>query len=414
MKRILLTLLVCLLLLPLYSLDLFFEEQPSRTTTFQVEAAGGLYRDKQFLRQADLSFALEQNEERYRAVAQLQYDSLANRLEATDLSVSLFTGNMTIKGGLFTHPWGSASTNHVVDVLSSRNLRAGFVDDLEAMKRPSLMALLSSYWEDSSVEVVFKPGFLPSYLVTEGRYSLIPAAFASAAVTETDTLDLTSWEAGGRYRLSLGTLDAALLYYNGHHPEPGFSVTAFDSGTFAPTALTLVYTRYQLFALEGSLFLDPFTLAFEGGFFLSEDEEGTTSSLYNSKFAYLAELSYTHPATSAFLALAYQGKYVLDFNTTNPMDVDNLASFDGKAYENTLILVVEYPFLEQRLTTRAALTYQVESEGYALLAGLSYALLDDLQVFFKTTVYGALGSKSSIYKTWDDNDSLKVGMRAWF
>lgn len=413
MKRILLTLLVCLPLLPLYSLDLFFEEQPSRTTTFQVEAAGGIYRDEQFLRQADLSFALEQNEERYRAVAQLQYDSLANRLEAHELSVSLFTGNMTIKGGLFTHPWGSASTNHVVDVLSSRDLRAGFVDDLEAMKRPSLMALLSSYWEGSSVEVLFKPGFLPSYLVTEGRYSLIPAAFASAAVTETDTLDLASWEAGGRYRLSLGTLDAALLYYNGHHPEPGFSVTAFDSVTFAPTALTLVYTRYQLFALEGSLFLDPFTLAFEGGFFLSEDEEGTTSSLYNSKFAYLAELSYTHPATSAFLALAYQGKYVLDFSTS-PLDVDYNASFDSKAYENTLLLVVEYPLLQQRLTARAALTYQVESEGYALLAGLSYALLDDLQVFFKTTVYGALGNKSSIYKTWDDNDSLKVGMRAWF
>jgi hypothetical protein len=200
-----------------------------------------------------------------------------------------------------------------------------------------------------------------------------------------------------------------LLYFNGHHPEPGFSITSF-----APLAVDLVYTRHQLFGLESSLLFDPFTLALEGGFFLSEDAEGTDGSLYNSRFAYLAELSYTHPESSAFLALAYQGRYVLDFNTTNPVDVDSLASFNGKAYENTLLLVVEYPFLQQRLTTRAALTYHIESEGYALLAGLSYTLQDNLTVFLKTTMYGALGNKSSIYASWDDNDSVVVGMKAWF
>lgn len=414
MKRLLLVLLSCLLLMPLFGFDLFLEEEPSRITSFTAEAAGGLYRDEQFLTRTKLSVALEQNHQRYGATAHLSYDASTNRMEAGELSVSLFVGNLTFKGGLFTHPWGSASTSHVVDVLSARDLREGFVDDLEAMKRPSAMLLLSSYMKRSSVDLVFKPGFLPSHLVTEGRYSLIPPAFASATITEPDTMGLGSWEAGGRYRTSLGNLDMGLLYFNGHHSDPGFTITAFDPVTFLPTALNLTYTRYQLFGMEGSLLFDPFTLALEGGFFLSEDKDGTDSSLYNSRFAYLAELSYTHPASSAFLALAYQGRYILDYSSANRFDVDYLASFDGKAYENTILMVVEYPFMQQRLTARAALTYNIESEVYAVLTSLSYALEDNLSVFLKGTVYGAVGTKSSLYKSWDDNDSLQVGIKAWF
>ncbi len=409
MKRILLILFLCLLLMPLYSLDLFFEEQPSRTIGFVAEAAGGLYWDKQFLSRSTLSLSAEQNDQRYRATGLLTYDASTNQLEADELSLSLFIGRLSIKGGLFTHPWGSASTSHVVDILSARDLRNGFVDDLEAMKRPSPMVLLSSYGKSGSLDLVLKPGFLPSYLPTEGRYSLAPAAFAGATITEGESTTAGSWEAGGRYRIGLGTLDMGLLYFNGHYSDPGFSITSF-----APLCVDLTYTRYQLFGLEGSLLFDPFTLALEGGFFLSEDGAGSEAGLYNSKFAYLAELSYTHPATSAFLALAYQGRYVLDFSSGNPVDVDYIASYDGKAYENTLLFVVEQPLLQQKLTARAAITYNIESEGYAVLSSLSYALEDTLNVFIKGTFYGALGSKSSIYKNWDANDSLLIGMKAWF
>ena len=223
-----------------------------------------------------------------------------------------------------------------------------------------------------------------------------------------DTHALSAYEIGSRYRISKGKLDAGLLYFNGYYPDPGFSITSL-----APLSLDLIYTRYQLFGLESSLFFEPFTLAFEGGFFLSEDRSGSDSALFNNKLAYLAELSYTHPSTSAFVALAYQGRYVFDFST-NASDIDVLSSYDGKAYENTLIFVVEYPLIQQKLTLRGALTYQMESEGYAFLLGLSYALEDNLQVFGKATFYGALGTKSSLYKSWDDNDVVMVGLQAWF
>ena len=58
-----------------------------------------------------------------------------------------------------------------------------------------------------------------------------------------------------------------------------------------------------------------------------------------------------------------------------------------------------------------------KGKGYIIeLVGKSegYALQDNLTVFLKTTMYGALGNKSSIYASWDDNDSVVVGMKAWF
>lgn len=398
-------LMLLLLALPLSAFDLF---DTARVVTFDLEGSVTTYTDKYFEPNTRLGMTAEFKEELWSAKAQLRYLAQLNALEAQELSISLAAGPGTLKAGLFTHPWGSASTAHVVDVLQGRDLRFGLVDDLEAMKRPTWMALYVLYWTKSSLELILKPGFDPSYLTMSGRYSLVPEAYNTATIVEHNTHTLSDWEAGGRLRFSAGPLDLGVLYFNGHKSDPGFALTSL-----LPLNLDIVYTRQQLFGLETSLLLGPFTLAGEGAFVFSEDTDGDKSSLYNSNVVYLAELSYTNPASSLFAALAYQGKYILDFRT-NLLDVDYQASYDGKAYENTFMLAFEIPMLAQRLTLRSALTYQVESEGYAVLLGVDYDLTDNLNLFAKSTFYGALGSKSSLYKSWDANDQVTVGMRAWF
>ncbi|NLK06868.1 MAG: hypothetical protein GX315_10945, partial [Spirochaetales bacterium] len=96
MKRILLVFLVVLVLLPLYSFD-FFAEQASRTVSFELEPTFGLYRDKQFHQQIALRLLAEYNEERYRGLAALTYDSEKNCLEANELSLSLFFEQHALK-----------------------------------------------------------------------------------------------------------------------------------------------------------------------------------------------------------------------------------------------------------------------------------------------------------------------------
>ena len=152
--------------------------------------------------------------------------------------------------------------------------------------------------------------------------------------------------------------------------------------------------------------------------FLSEDSKGTDPSLYNSKLVYLAELSYTNPNNSFFLAFNYQGQMVLNYNIDDKspyLDVDLLASFNYRPYQNNFTLAMEYPFMREKMKVRVAGTYQLESLGYMVLGSLTYDLDDAVEVFAKATVYGTFDeSRMGLYNTWKENSQIQVGVRAWF
>ncbi len=343
------------------------------TSIYKKETSLAIYRDKTLEPQLLLDISVDYENETYRAQTTLQFDAASSELTAKHLSISIFRGNQMLTTGWITHPWGSASLTHVVDVLNAQDLSGGIKDDLEAMKRPELMLSLTTYWERSSLDVVLKPGFLPTTLDNTGRWSLIPAQFSSVTLDEEETAKLEKSGGGARYRIRSRAIDLGFIYFNGYWPQSGYTNITFDPSTFAITGAETIHTRYQLIGLESSSLFGPLTLALEGGFFLSEDTDGSDPGLYNSKWAYLAELSYTHSASGTFLAVAYQGHYVLHF-PSSPMDVDVLSSYDGKAYANTLLAAAELTFLQEKLTCRVAGTYQIESTGYLILGSATYAL----------------------------------------
>ncbi|NCC65314.1 MAG: hypothetical protein EOM15_11730 [Spirochaetia bacterium] len=414
MKHLSSILLLLFLLKGLYAFDFFApEEIDKRTVSFQSESSISLYRDKEIEPQAIFTISLEQEKPMYRFIGKLNYDALQQRLSAQELSVSLFFGSVHIKAGLFTHTWGSANLMHIVDVLTAQDLRNGILDDLEAMKRPEVMLNLSVYAEQNTLDLILKPGFSASYIQNEGRYALLVDQFTSVTFHEMDTNTLQTIGGGARYTIRHRLLDVSLLYFNGYNPQRGFDALIFDANTFALTDADLIYTRYQLFAMHSNLVKGPWNLALEGGFFLSEDREGTESGRYNSKWAYLAEVSYTDENTNAFYALSYQGQYILAFSS-NPFDVDMIASYDGKAYANSLAAAFEIPCKRDTITIRVGGTYQIESKGYVLLCNFSYAISDDIELFFKGTLYGSMSNTTSLYKRWEDNDAIAIGLRAWF
>ncbi len=414
MKRIILiTILLLATTALLFAFDIFAdEEEPARKIYLQKETSLIIYRDKTLEPQLLLDISVDYNNEAYRAQTTLQIDVATSKLSAKHLSISIFRGNQILTTGWITHPWGSASLTHVVDVLNAQDLSGGIKDDLEAMKLPELMLSLTTYQERSSLDVVLKPGFRTTTLENTGRWSLIPAQFSSVTLDEEETMNLEKIGGGARYRIHTSPIDLGLLYFNGYWPQSGYTNITYDS-TYAITGAETIHTRYQLIGFESSSLFGPLTLALEGGFFLSEDTDGSDPGLYNSKWAYLAELSYTHSASGTFLAVAYQGQYVLHF-PSSPMDVDVLASNDGKAYANTLLAAAELKFFREKLACRVAGTYQLESTGYLILASATYALGDNLSFFLKTTWYGSIETKDSLYHTWDANDSLQIGLHAWF
>lgn len=412
MKRIFTIVMIITLALPLFAFDFFFdaEETTSRNISLTLEGGVLAYVDDGALAPyADLTLKAEQDGAKYRAVAEINYDSTLNSLEAQELSLSLFFGQTTLKAGLMRHSWGTADTAHVVDIVNGRDLRNGIVDDLELMKRPDWMLTLSTYFENGALDLVVKPGFNPSNISMDGKYSMIPSSLipAGTPINKPDTHNIKNTSAGARYRFLFDPVDIGVIYYTGYFHDPGFSTSL--------AGIDLLYTRYHFLGLATSYFLEPFTLAVEGGMFFSEDTDGTDLSLYNSKAVYLAELSYTNPNNSLFVALNYQGQYVFNFVDSDTTDVDYLASFNGKAYQNNFTLAVEYPFMREKMKARVAGTFQLESLGYAVMGSLTYDLDDAVEVFAKTTVYGTFDEdRTGLYNTWKENSQVQLGVRAWF
>jgi len=437
MKRIFTIVMIVTLALPLFAFDFFFDEEETSSRNIALTMEGGVLAyvdDGELAPSADLTLKAEQDGTNYRAVAEISYDSTLNSLEAQELSLSLFFGPVTLKAGLMRHSWGTADTAHVVDIVNGRDLRKGIVDDLELMKRPDWMLTLSTYFENGALDLVVKPGFNPSYVPMDGKYSMLKSMepllaklpvgylgfdFDKLKITEMDTHSLSTVSAGARYRFLFNPVDIGVIYYTGYFQDPGFDPVISDVDSPPPVknldGVHLCYTRYHFLGLATSYFLEPFTFAVEGGMFFSEDTDGSDPSLYNSKAAYLAELSYTNPNNAFFVALNYQGQYTLKFNDSNPLDVDRLASFNGKAYQNNFTLAMEYPFMQEKLKARVAGTFQLESLGFAVMGSLTYDLDDAVEVFAKTTVYGTFDEdRTGLYNTWKENSQVQLGVRAWF
>lgn len=431
MKRIFTIVMIITLALPLFAFDFFFdaEETTSRNISLTLEGGVLAYVDDGALAPyADLTLKAEQDGANYRAVADITYDSTLNSLEAQELSLSLFFGQTTLKAGLMRHSWGTADTAHVVDIVNGRDLRNGIVDDLELMKRPDWMLTLSTYFENGALDLVVKPGFNPSYVPMDGKYSMTASYLdnlSSLGITdvkflETNTHEVATISGGVRYRHLVDPVDIGVMYYTGYFNEPGIVA---DLTKLPTVSITSVYTRYHFLGLSSSFFFEPFTLATEGGVFLSEDSDGTNYSEYNSKLAYLAELSYTNPNNAFFVALNYQGQYVLNYNPepilplpgAPTLDADYLSSFNDKAYQNNFTLAMEYPFMQEKLKARVAGTFQLESLGFAVMGSLTYDLDDAVEVFAKTTVYGTFDEdRTGLYNTWKENSQVQLGVRAWF
>jgi len=223
---------------------------------------------------------------------------------------------------------------------------------------------------------------------------------------------------GARGRTSIGGADLGLLYYKGHMAQPGFKPEA----AAPPTYIDTVYTPYQLFGSEVTYVLGQFTFMAEGGYMLSTDKAGSDPTLYNSKWVYLGGVGYLEPTSQLYLALMYNGHVLVDYdsvkaNVANPFvgfDVDQSQAFDNKAYGNSLTLALEMPLFRERLHVRLGATYQLETEGYAVLPSIWWQVSDDLKLECKAVIYGSSGSKDSLFKTWDDNDYLTIGITHYF
>lgn len=428
MKRIILILISISLITNLFAFagfdDIFSDgpvQESVQPSSFSLsgaaEISAGIFFNNQVFSEQLLRLNLLMDTRLFRTEAALSFDARNNFLQAETLSLTSFFDWGTIEVGLLKKEWGSGDGVHVVDVINAFDYSKGLSDDIFAMKRAELMFISTLYLKQSSLELYLKPTYTSGLLSmadpTKDRWSVLSSDLASMLIlpttlAQTDTLDYI--QGGARARTSIGGVDLSLLYYKGHMAQPGMKVI----GATSPYPTEPVYTPYQLFGMDTTYVAGQFTFMTEGGYMLSKDTKGTDAALYNSKWVYLAGVSYLEPSSQLYLALLYNGHYISNFDkveaSMNPLDVDMVQAFDRKPYGNTLTLALEMPLFREKLKVRLGATYQIETEGYAFLPSLAWQISDDVQLTLKGVIYGAVGSKSSMFESWKKNDYLTLGI----
>ena len=98
MKRILTLFLIVTLALPLFAFDFFFDEEAPTTTrnvSFTMDSGvQAFFNDGELAPYANLPLKAEQEGAKYRAFAEVSYDSTLQSLEAQEISLSLFLGQI--------------------------------------------------------------------------------------------------------------------------------------------------------------------------------------------------------------------------------------------------------------------------------------------------------------------------------
>ena len=477
-KKVLILLVLLTILTPLFAFDFFAtldDEQGAFTTesvplkeltSLYVEGFGTYYPlddDDPFGWGISLGVSFEENRERIRTEVDVSFSPiLRDPLTVNTLAVTFFFGPTNLKVGMFTHPWGTTTTLHSVDILNAQDVSQGILDDPEAMKKSEFMIVYNAYFKNSSLDLILKPFYRPMEFDEDDRFSpmdtnnLMGGSYdidlggtQMSIPIVTDNLSVALYKhpnffkslgGGGRYRFGVGDLDLGFMYFTSFYPQMGFDIGATIETTGVPPnimpkqviidSISFDFTRYHFAGTEGTLFAGPITIAWEGGFFLSEDLKNENPSKYNTKAGAVVELSYTEPKSSFFASVAYQGQYIFDYNKpwiddpsifdpaetpTLIIPVDYLSSFfSDNPYSSSVAVAFELPLMRERLKLRAAATYGIENQSLVALGSLSYEISDALSVYARGAYYDGFGDKESLFKSWDKNSSVTVGMKAWF
>jgi hypothetical protein len=471
MKKLLVLLLLIAFVTPLFAFDFFAtlddEEgqattetvKPKELTSLFVEGFGTCYpldEDEPFGYGISLGMTFEENRDKIRTEVDFSFSPiLRDPLSVRTLAVTFFFGPTNLKVGMFTHPWGTSTTLHAVDIINAQDFTHGILDNPEAMKKSEFMIVYNAYFKRSSLDLIIKPFYRPMDMDASDRYApmdtdnLLGATFdlgnGMVLPINSDNIRVGIYEhpkfwkalgGGGRYRFSIGDLDLGFMLFSSFYPQMGFDIGAklkmkphpLDPTQYIPDKVEVAsidfdFTRYHLAGTEGSLLVGPVTIAWEGGLFLSEDFKNEDPAKYSTKAAAVAELSYTEPKTSFFASVAYQGQYIfgdmepsVDQTTLDiTIPVDYIASFlNDNSYSSSVAVAFEMPLMRERLKVRMAATYGIENRSLVALGSLSYEINDSLSVYARGAYYDGFGDKQSLFKNWENNSSITIGMNAWF
>jgi hypothetical protein len=285
--------------------------------------------------------------------------------------------------------WGVADMLFIND-LFPKNWRANFTGrDMEMLKDPSNSLRLTSYINNSTVDLVYQPEFTPDVTPTGCRFGVYNPN-AQAIVTNLNECskynpldekgdDLKGAEIAISIKTKIKDHELAFYAYDGFYKAP--------KGLISGSPLVGYHPGLQVFGVSDEGQWGPGIFTFEYGYYNStEDKDGESYLIENSKHKYLVGYRLDINANLSVGGQWYQeklqdyDKYKTGFFAANPA---------GYAYR----------LAEYRNTYTLRLTYKAQQETL-WFNFFAYLRIEDEDSF----------SKFEVSKKFSDNFKLTVGL----
>ena len=278
-----------------------------------------------------------------------------------------------VRLGLQQIVWGEADGLRVLDVINPLDYREFILEDFLDSRRPLWAARIDIPAAGGSLQLVWVPYFAPGRVpVGDDEFALGPSyglGLIGAAVgdpalslplevapTIRPPLNLSSSQAGARYRRSIGAWDVTANYFYGWEDIASNYLSGIDISTPQPTLeFSPRYDRKEVFGITGTNNFGPVVLRIEAGWNINKPVASTrvpSGIEKHGQFSSVVGLDYS-PAEW----VSVSGQYFLQFA---------IRTAGGSAFpalQSSRVFLCATSFFREKLRTRTLCAYRVEYQA---------------------------------------------------
>lgn len=374
--------------------------------------------------EANLKFTYEGTD--FRIVTDLDFVPEQSGSEA-DTSVSIneafgqyFADSFNFEAGYMKVAWGKADEFHVVDVLNNINMGDFLIPDYMEMIDPELMFKVNvPLGMSGMLEMAYVPTLTPDTIPEKGIWeqkdtkvelpatltALSTAYSATASPLYSEAINTETFDYGQaafHYTSTAAGFDYGLTYYYGYNKLPSFNY-AFDGSKIN---YWFEYDKMQTFGLEASYILAGLNLKGEFAYNLTEDYDGTDTSVHNNNIRWVGGFDRDIPLSNLNINIQEAGTLILN---NDEIALGDIEYDDEEEYtQNLLILAVKDTYLHEKLEAEVIIFYHFEDADYGIYPSLDYSPVDDFTLGMEARFFG--GDKDSLFGQFDDNDFVEFSV----
>nr|WKN34986.1 hypothetical protein K4G66_21655 [Tunicatimonas sp. TK19036] len=340
-------------------------------------------------------------------------DKQRNRIFPKEYYVDVTFSSVDLRIGKQIYSWGRADGINFTNNLTP--LDFSDILDLDDEEFGILSASATYYYKNWSLQTVFVPVFVPSFLPHSKSVWTLPQVIPNPQFSENQVNavyqplpdigpanDLSSAQYAARLDGQLGRIDLSASYYHGYGdiPEIQLQPVGFAQDTITLSAQN-IYIPWDVVGLDFATTFGGLGFRGEGAYFITSGEAARLAQNENDYLQYSLGLDYLFSLGQSNSTLHLLTEYMQEIV---PEQEKYPATSFNHLFQQTFLVRGEYAY-RGLLTLSMQALYDFQTEGYYIQPEVAYQWVDGLTITARADILG--GEEPSFFQQYTNNDRIQ-------